>query len=274
MQGGDGTDLYYIDNAGDQVIEFANQGWDFVYSTVAFSNAFANVENYDFSKAKAAVDFTGSADGNMITGSAFADTLVGGNGNDTYDVNRLDDKVVEASGQGIDMIVSSVSITMLVENVEDLALKSGSAALKAIGNDLDNSITGNERSNWLSGGVGNDTLAGYLGNDTLVGGSGKDEFYFWGSGKSGNPMSGHDVITDFDRNNDRLSFLFTGDTDGDGTIGEIEDISTKIVDKGAGNDVVLYLGNGGTVTFKGIGTGTIDEITDLVADPTTQLFYN
>ena len=64
------------------------------------------------------------------------------------------------------------------------------------------------------------------------------------------------------------------DTDGDGTIGETEDIATKIVDKGAGNDVVLYLGNGGTVTFKGIGTGTINEISDLVADPTTQLFYN
>ena len=274
MQGGDGADAYYIDNAGDQVIEFASEGSDFVYSTVAFSNAIANVENYDFSKAKAAVNFTGSADMNLITGSAFADTLVGGNGNDAYYINRADDKVVEASGQGIDLIVSSVSITTLVANVEDLTLKSGSAALKAIGNDLDNTIAGNEKGNLLSGGVGNDTLAGYLGNDTLVGGSGKDEFYFWASGKIGNPMSGYDVITDFDRNNDLLSFLFTGDTNGDGTIGEIEDISTKIVDKGAGKDVVMYLGNGGTVTFKGIGTGTIDEITDLVVDPTTQLFYN
>jgi Ca2+-binding RTX toxin-like protein len=273
MQGGDGTDYYYIDNAGDQVIEFANQGWDSVYSTIAFSNAIANVENYDFSKAKSAVNFTGSADMNMITGSAFADTLIGGDGNDTYYLNRADDKIVEAGGQGIDAIVSSVSITALVDNVEDIALKSGSGALKAIGNDLDNNIAGNEKGNFLSGGAGNDALSGYLGNDTLVGGSGNDTFDFWQSGK-GNTMSGHDVVTDFDRNNDLLSFFQIGNTDGDGNIGEIEDITTKIVDKGAGNDVVLYLGNGGTVTFKGIGTGAIDQITDLVADPTTQLFYN
>jgi Ca2+-binding RTX toxin-like protein len=274
MQGGDGTDLYYIDNAGDQVTELVNQGTDYVYSTIALSNAIANVENYDFSKAKAAVNFTGSADMNSITGSAFADTLMGGGGNDTYTINRADDKVVETSGQGIDRIISSVSITTLAENVEHLSLKAGSAALKAIGNDLDNTILGNEKGNLLSGGVGNDTLAGDLGNDTLVGGSGNDTFYFWASGKIGNPMSGHDVITDFDRNNDVLSFMQVGDTDGDGTIGEIEDIATKIVDKGVDNDVVLYLGNGGTVTFKGVGTGAIDQITDLVADPTTQLFYN
>jgi len=273
MKGGDGFDTYYVDNVGDKVTELFGQGWDTVRSTVALSQGFANVEDYDFSKATSAVNFTGTNDGNQIWGSAFTDTLIGGLGNDRYYVNNTTDKVVELNGQGTDTIISSVSLTKLAGNVENLGLKAGSAALIAIGNDLDNQVWGNEKNNILKGGIGDDTLTGDRGNDTLTGGEGHDTFAFWYSG-SGGILSGHDVITDFDSEDDILQFGMIGDSNNNGTFGELEDLVAGITDQGAGQDVVLQLMNGGSITFKGIGTGSIDSITDLVADPATQLIHN
>ncbi len=266
MHGGDGWDSYYVDNLKDLVVENANEGWDVVYSTAALTQGFANVEDYHFTKATSAVNFTGTDDGNRIYSSAFNDTLAGGAGNDVYYFNNAGDKVVEQSGQGIDVVFSTVSIANLAQNVESVILQ-GSAALNATGNALDNHLSGNDGKNVLKGGYGNDALDGRHGSDTLTGGGGADKFEFWDAAA----LSGHDVITDFDRDNDILAFMQAGDSDGDGNFGEYEDFVASIVDKGAGNDVVLHLIGGASITFKGIGTGSIDHITDLVANPATQI---
>jgi Ca2+-binding RTX toxin-like protein len=274
MKGGLGDDKYYVDNLGDLIVEEAGWGTDTVYSRVALSNAFDNIENYDFRKAASAVNFTGNDLQNDIWSSAYADTLAGGKGDDCYYLNNVGDKVVELSGEGSDYIQSRVSVTKLAENVEDVCLEWGVAtALKATGNDLDNQIDGNQYNNVLNGGVGNDRIDGSLGNDTLSGGNGADAFIFYNAG-SGGTLSGHDVITDFDRNNDELWFVYAGDSDKDGISGELEDSVGGITDYGVGKDVVVQLLSGASITFKGIGTGSIDQITDLVADPSTQLFHN
>ena len=44
MSGGTGDDLCFVDNAGDVVIENANEGTDQIYSTVSYTIS-ANVEN-------------------------------------------------------------------------------------------------------------------------------------------------------------------------------------------------------------------------------------
>ena len=64
------------------------------------------------------------------------------------------DLVAEASGEGIDTVLSSISYA-LPENVEHLTL-AGIAAVNGTGNDLANVLTGNAANNTLGGGAGND----------------------------------------------------------------------------------------------------------------------
>jgi Ca2+-binding RTX toxin-like protein len=191
MSGGLGNDTYYVDSAGDTVLENAGEGLDTVVASVGFALS-ANVENLTLS-GTSAIDGTGNDSDNLITGNAADnlldggagnDTLVGGGGNDTlvggagndamsggqgndtYYVDSAGDTVVENAGQGIDTVNASVSYT-LGANVENLTL-TGTNAIDGTGNGSDNLITGNSANNTLSGGGGVDALVGGGGDDHLV----------------------------------------------------------------------------------------------------------
>ena len=114
----------------------------------------------------------GGAGNDILSGGAGADMMVGGAGNDTYFVDDIGDKVIEKKGEGIDLVVSTISYT-LGANLENLSL-SGVADITGTGNSLNNTINGNAGNNILNGGGGNDILFGRSGNDTLIGGSGSD----------------------------------------------------------------------------------------------------
>ncbi len=107
-----------------------------------------------------------------LDGGTGLDRMSGGDGNDVYHVDNVNDTVTERSGEGTDTIYSSVSYTA-AENVENLTLI-GSNNIFGIGNHNDNILTGNKGDNRLSGEDGNDTLYGMGGNDTLSGGNGND----------------------------------------------------------------------------------------------------
>ena len=92
--------------------------------------------------------------------------MIGGTGNDIYVVDAVGDVATELVGEGTDTVQSSVTYT-LGANVENLLL-TGTAAINATGNTLDNVLTGNTGNNVLSGGAGDDTMIGGLGNDTYV----------------------------------------------------------------------------------------------------------
>ena len=115
----------------------------------------------------------GGAGNDLIDGGAGIDTMVGGVGNDTLIVRDAGDVVSEAANEGTDQVTSHIEYT-LGNNVENLLLAAGSAALRGTGNALANAITGNAGANILDGGAGNDTLDGGAGNDTMVGGLGND----------------------------------------------------------------------------------------------------
>ena len=178
LQGGAGDDTYFVD-AADTVVEAAGAGTDTVHSGASYTLG-ANLENLvlsgdgdlDGTGNALANAIRGTAGANVLDGGAGADTLAGGAGDDTYIVDNAGDIVVEAAGEGVDTVRSSVSY-LLSENVENLVL-TGGANINAIGNFGDNSLTGNGGANLLDGGFGNDTLAGGAGNDTLVGGLGDD----------------------------------------------------------------------------------------------------
>ncbi|TWC24746.1 Ca2+-binding RTX toxin-like protein [Pseudomonas sp. SJZ085] len=110
----------------------------------------------------------GNSLGNVLSGLAGKDTMVGGAGNDVYVVDNLGDIVSETStlASEIDTVRSSVSWT-LGANLENLVL-TGTDHLNGTGNVLNNVLTGNDGNNVLNGGVGLDTLVGGEGNDTYV----------------------------------------------------------------------------------------------------------
>ena len=190
LAGGAGNDLYTVDNLGDLVIETVGGGIDTVNTSVSYTLA-AEVDHLTLT-GTAALSGTGNVLNNTITGNAAAnqlfglegndalnggagaDTLTGGAGNDTYTVDNLLDVVVEAAGNGIDLVNASVSYVVSSE-VENLTL-TGTAAINGTGNVLANIILGNAAANQLFGLEGNDTLNGGAGADTLYGGAGDDTY--------------------------------------------------------------------------------------------------
>jgi Ca2+-binding RTX toxin-like protein len=129
-----------------------------------------------------------------LKGSAGADRLAGGAGDDTYVVVG-DDVVIELDGEGTDTVLSAVSYT-LGSGVERLTL-AGAEAISGTGNGLANLLTGNAAANKLSGAGGNDTLRGGLGNDMLNGGAGADRLE-GGAGDDGYFVGADDVVIEID----------------------------------------------------------------------------
>lgn len=107
----------------------------------------------------------GNGGHDLLDGGAGNDTLYGGTGNDSYAVDSTADKTIELTGQGIDLVRSTLS-WILAGNVENLTLL-GTAA-KGTGNALANILAGNASANILNGGGGADKLFGGGGNDTYV----------------------------------------------------------------------------------------------------------
>jgi Ca2+-binding RTX toxin-like protein len=114
----------------------------------------------------------GGSSNDVLNGGAGADAMAGGSGDDVYWVTSTGDKVTELTGEGADLVNSSVGHT-LKANVENLRL-TGTAATSGTGNILDNTLTGNTGSNVLTGWGGSDSLLGLAGDDTLLGKTGND----------------------------------------------------------------------------------------------------
>lgn len=208
MIGGAGDDRYVVNNVNDTVSENLGDGIDTILSSIAFnltSNGL-NVENLTLT-GTGSISAIGNADANFITGNvndnaidgrAGADTMAGGLGNDTYTIDDVGDLLVEAADAGTDTARSSISFNLANRglNVENLQL-TGSAAINAVGNDLDNILTGNNASNTLEGGAGNDLLDGGGSTDIMVGGRGDDRYVVNAGGDT--------VLENFDEGTDTIS---------------------------------------------------------------------
>ena len=102
---------------------------------------------------------------------SFSAELYGGLGNDNYSIYTDKDLVVEAAGEGIDVVYSEIDFT-LPDHVEHLLLFS---AVKGSGNSESNSIVAVfETDNVLAGLGGDDRLEGRAGDDLILGGTGLD----------------------------------------------------------------------------------------------------
>jgi Ca2+-binding RTX toxin-like protein len=182
LVGGRGDDWYCVD-ASDAVEEKRAAGFDTVATSFdhalsrhvealvltggdaidgtgnAFDNVLAGNRAANALQGRAGDDFISAAAGaDTLDGGAGDDTLQGGAGDDVYIVNAVGDVVTEGPGQSTDLLRSSVSITKLAPNVENLRL-AGAGDLDANGNALANVIWTNAGSNVVHGGAGSDTVS-------------------------------------------------------------------------------------------------------------------
>jgi len=129
LNGGTGNDIYYVDDAGDRVVETSSGGTaDRVYTTISHTLA-AYVEQL-YASGSAAITLKGNTSANTIIGNAGNNKLYGMAGNDKL-----------SGGAGNDKLYGHAGNDKL----------SGGA-----GNDL------------LDGGAGKDVLSGGAGRDTFV----------------------------------------------------------------------------------------------------------
>ena len=178
--GGGGHDFYFLDSAGDTVIENAGEGEDLILIETHFRLP-ANVERL-YLRSSADLqgygndldnEIRGTGGNNLLDGGAGADTMSGLTGDDTYFVDNVGDEVIEHAGpdQGNDTIFASISLNLNLQfstrGVENLVLQ-GDADLQGTGNALANSLYGNSGNNLLDGDTGADAMVGGAGNDSYV----------------------------------------------------------------------------------------------------------
>ena len=282
MRGGLGDDTYEVENTADLMMENTNEGMDTVRSVVTWTLA-SNIEDLVLT-GTGAVNATGNTLANRLWGNDAAnridggtgiDTMTGGGGNDTYVIDNALDTIAEAAGGGSDTVEASIS-HVLAANVENLTL-TGTMAINATGNDLDNLLTGNAAINTLSGGAGDDMLNGGAGSDRMAGGLGNDNYVVDNTSDivTEAPGEGTDTVTasvtwTLGTNVENLTLIGSANLNGTGN-----DLDNVIVGNagnnslsgGAGND--LLDGGLGTDTMTG-GTGNdiyrIDSARDKVTE--------
>jgi len=149
-------------------------------------------------------------DGNdSLTGGASGRVLmIGGRGNDSYEIKSERDQVIELADEGEDAVNAYVDF-QLSENVEILRLKG--EGLTGRGNNLDNKIVGSDGDDCIYAEGGDDSVQGGAGNDKIWGGKGNDRL----GGDVGDDMlfgDGGDDYLNGGSGNDRLEGGVGNDT--------------------------------------------------------------
>ncbi|WP_375457732.1 beta strand repeat-containing protein [uncultured Enterovirga sp.] len=259
MTGGGGNDLYQVSEAADDVVEGLGAGVDQVYASVDYGLT-ANVENL-FLLGSAAIGIGNASDNyitaalegsvdNVLIGGGGNDQMVGGLGNDLYEVMQAGDTVIEAVGEGADQIYAYVDHT-LSANVENLFLVG--SATSGTGNGLDNYITASLEGavdNVLNGGGGNDVMVGGLGND-LYAVTEAGDIVVEAAGAGGDQVYAFiDYVL-----SDNVENLFLAGSAANGTGNALSNYInagltgnlSNVLNGGAGNDALV--GGGGSDTF-------------------------
>ena len=192
MRGGVGNDTYFVEDAGDTVVENAAQGNDAVFASVNYGlsanletlvlQGIADLQGYGNGLVNVIYGNTGN---NLLDGFAGADLMVGGAGNDTYFVDDPSDAAFENPGEGNDAVFST-------------------RPLRAGGGRGNAGAAGHRRPAGLRQQPGQHALRQHRqqpaqrrgGADTMVGGIGNDT-YFVDNGLDQvieNPLEGTDVV--------------------------------------------------------------------------------
>ena len=293
MIGGAGNDTYLLNATTDIVVENADEGIDTVVTGDAITSYTlgANVESLLSVRTGRLLGTTftgiGNALDNLITGSAGADSLNGGDGNDTLlggGTNALNNLLSAADtingGAGndtatFDNLTAGISISLLSQGTNQ-NVTNGLVNLVGIenlvGTGFADTLTGDVNANRIDGGAGDDTVVGGGGNDTLAGGNGVDTVSFAAStagvavslrtGIASGTNIGTDSLGGFEN---LIGSGFADNLEGDS--------GANLISAGAGSDTVLGgLGNdtvdGGAGTDIVVFGGAMEDYT-FIQDPAT-----
>jgi Ca2+-binding RTX toxin-like protein len=273
MYGYGGNDVYYVDNAGDRLLEWEGHGTDLVATSVSYVLD-PNVENLQaaYIPGTIALSLTGNGLGNVIWGNfghnsldggAGADVMYGYGGDDTFIVDNAGDAAVEFEGHGTDLVVTSVSY-VLGANLENMQSRfiPGIDTLSLTGNALANTIWGNFGDNSLDGGAGADTMYGYGGNDTYYVDNADDRLLEWDG--HGIDLVATSVSYVLDPNVENLQARYIPGTEalsltGNGLANVIwGNFGNNVIDGGAGADVMYGYGGNDTFTVDNAGDAAVE----------------
>lgn len=239
LAGGVGDDVYFVDE-DDTVVEEFNQGVDLVKSSADYylSDDLENLELTGLALIGVGNSLnnkiTGNNEANLLSGMDGKDTLIGGAGDDIYEVNLIQagstpativvtyaDTVIETIANGNDTIkvfgnlvgvadleFTPISVNFeLIANTENLDISNLTAednvALHAnlVGNSVANRLIGNDGANALDGGI---AVLGSNIQDTLVGGAGDDTYVVDIVQDNSNVIIQDSVIEESDNGSDTL----------------------------------------------------------------------
>ena len=181
--------------------------------------------------------------GGTVTGA-----VIGGAGDDLYQISDGSSILFETMGAGTDTVQSEASYT-LAQNIEILTLL-GAEDINGAGNGLANTITGNDGANLLQGRVGDDTIQGGGGDDTIGGGANRDSL----EGGEGDDYINGGAQSDTvrgDEGNDTLRGGLNNDliTGGDGEDNIAGGLGNDTMAGNDGDDAMF--GQGGNDVFNG-----------------------
>ncbi|HYI47410.1 MAG TPA: Ig-like domain-containing protein [Allosphingosinicella sp.] len=275
-----GNDWFFVDNAGDGIVENAGEGSDRVFASVSYTlatGAAVELMTTDFHTGTAAINLTGNNlantifgnDGdNILNGGTGADALVGRAGNDWFFVDNAGDYIFEAAGEGSDRVFASVSYTLAAGAEVELMstdFHAGTAAINLTGNELANTIFGNAGANILTGGGGADSMYGFAGNDTYyVASPGEQVFESSGNGNDAVYSSasytlgaGQEIeFLSADNYSATTALNLTGNDLANTIYGNA---GANILDGKDGNDSLVGLGGADTFAFTtALGAGNVD----------------
>ena len=194
MIGGLGDDLYIIRQAGDRVVERANEGIDTVLSAINFTLP-AHVENLRFLAVPLNLVGNGNALDNRLTGTNRRNILRGRGGDDI--IRGLGGNDTILGGTGNDRLFGDGGNDVLRGGDGNDVLNGGVGRDRLFGEAGNDRLLGGDGNDILIGGIGADILRGGDGNDRLDGGAGRDRMF----GGAGDDTYSVDRVTDQIREN-------------------------------------------------------------------------
>ena len=190
--GGDGYDLFVFSAGKDLIYDYATG--DRISLGSAISKATVSGSNVVLTTGNGTLTVKGGKNKKLSlitsTGSALS-TIISGFKIETFDNNTASKVTLAANTDIGDATARTKAAIRIVGNALDNSILGGSKNDTLYGKDGDDYLTGNAGSDKLYGQDGDDTLYGGAGNDSLWGGDGDDTFIY-------NSGDGKDVIYGFD----------------------------------------------------------------------------